>query len=75
MRQEPVGVYACDVGLAEVKCPLDLIVASLAERCQVPREKVRFVAVEMMNREHMRRASVLGAAELTAPAGASSDPF
>ena len=74
VRSEPIWVDASKVGLAEVKRPLNPIMASLAERRQIPRQDVPFVAVEMMNREHGGRRSVLGAAKFAVPAGASSDP-
>lgn len=58
----------------EVKRPLNLIVTSLTKRRQIPRQKVPFVAVEMVNREHGGRRPVLGAAEFAVPASAPSDP-
>ena len=74
VRLQPAWVCASEVGLVEVKRPLNLIVASLAQGRLIPSQDVPFVAVEMMNREHIRRRSILGATEFAVPAGASSGP-
>lgn len=69
---QPVRVDACQVGLAEVDYPLNLVVASLAERSQIPGEKVPFVVIKVVNREDVRRVTILYSAKPTTPAHSPS---
>jgi hypothetical protein len=61
-------------GLAEVDRPLDLEMASLAERSQIPRQEIPLVTVQMVNREHVGSRPILYSAKLTTPAGSPSHP-
>jgi hypothetical protein len=71
---QPVRVDACQVGLAEVDCPLNLVVASLAERSQIPGKEVPLVVIQVVNREDVRRVTILDSAEFAAPARSPSHP-
>jgi hypothetical protein len=58
--------------LAEVDRPLNLEMASLAERSQIPRQEIPLVAVQMVNGEYVGSRPVPDSAKLATPA---SPPF
>jgi hypothetical protein len=71
---DSVRVDASEVGLKEVKRPLNSMVASLAERSQIPRQEIPFVAVQVVNREEVRSWPVSDSAKLATPTSPPSNP-
>jgi hypothetical protein len=53
---------------------LNLVVASLAERSQIPGKKVPLVVIQVVNREDVRRVTILDFAEFATPACSPSHP-
>jgi len=74
MRPQPSRVDACEVRLVEINSPLDLSVACLAERSQVPGQEVPLVTIQVVNRKDKRAGPVLDSAEFTTPARSPSHP-
>ena len=60
--------------MAEVDRPLDLEMASLAERSQIPRQEIPLVSVQMVNREYVGSRPIFDSAKLTTPASPPSHP-
>lgn len=64
MCPQSSGIQAREVRLVEINRPLHLAVASYR---QIPRREIPFVAVQVVDREHIGADLVLDSAELAAP--------
>jgi hypothetical protein len=60
--------------LAEVDRPLNLTVAVLAERSQIPWQQVPLVTVQVVDCEEVRGRPVLDSAEFATPASVAPHP-
>ena len=74
MRPQPSRVNARQVRLVEIKCPMHLAVASLAECSQIPRQEITLVTVQVANCEEFQWRAVLDSAKFATPANASPRP-
>jgi len=67
MCSKPAGIDARDGRLVDIDARLNLKMASLAKGSQVPEQQIPFVSVQVVNRQHVRRRTILGSTEFTLP--------
>jgi hypothetical protein len=71
---QPLRIDVRECGLAEVQRPLNLAVAVLTERSQIPWQEIPLVPVEVVDCEEVRRRPVLDPTKFTAPTSVSPHP-
>jgi hypothetical protein len=71
---QPLRVDVRECGLAEVDRPLNLTVAVLTERSQIPWQQVPLVTVEVVDSEEVRGRPVPDSAKFATPASVSPHP-